>query len=95
MVRHIPVKQALNAIARDPDLEINLDTKVWEAAAYKLFWIANTGGRPGRGRVTRKNKAQQILTARLAGRRGSGTLPVGVDDGQTLEMVDLTGELDV
>ena len=93
MVKHIPVTQALNSIARDPDVELSLETPVWRAAAYKLFWIANTGGTPGRGQATRKRKAQEALMNRMIGVRSKGTLPVGVDSGKTLEFVDLTGEL--
>lgn len=95
MVRHVPVRQALDTVAKNPDIEFNLEARVWEAIAYKLFWLANTGGNPGRGQMTRKNKAQQLLAVRIGGRRRSGTLPIGVDDGQTLEMIDLTEVLDV
>lgn len=94
MVKHVPVKQALNSVAKNPDVELALDTPVWRAVAYKLFWLANTGGSPGRGQATRKRKAQEALLNRMAGVRGAGTLPVGVDDGKTLEFLDLTGEIE-
>lgn len=94
MVKHVPVKQALNSIAKDPYVELAVDTLVWRAAAYKLFWLANTGGHPGRGQATRKRKAQEALLNRMAGVRSAGTLPVGVDSGKTLEFIDLTGEVE-
>ena len=93
MVKHIPVRQALNSIARDPDVELALDTPVWRAAAYKLFWLANTGGSPGRGQATRQRKAQEALMNRMVGVRGKGTLPRGVSGGKQLEFLDMTGEL--
>ena len=93
MVKHVPVKQALQSIADNPEVEMALSTHVWRAAAYKLFWIANTGGKPGRGRAGRKSRAQQILMNRLAGRRRVGTVPLGVTESETLEMVSLIDEL--
>lgn len=96
MVRHVPIKQALQAIANNPPEEVTLDTKVWEAAAYKLYWLANTGGNPGRLSAGRKVKAQRILTERLAGRRPAGTVPKGVVAETELTLIDLTGgELNV
>lgn len=93
MVKHISVTQALGSIARDPNVELALDVPVWRAAAYKLFWLANTGGSPGRGQATRKRKAQEALMNRMIGVRSKGTLPVGVDSGKQLEFLDMTGEL--
>ena len=66
---------------------------MWRAAAYKLFWLANTGGSAGRGQATRKRKAQEALMNRMVGVRRKGTLPVGVDSGKQLEFLDMTGEL--
>lgn len=91
MAKHVTIRQALQNVADNPELET--DEIVWvhthELVARALFEIANRPDASVRGSMARANKARKMILDRLVGKRRAGSHPATRID-VPLEFEDLT-----
>lgn len=92
MARPVTVRQALESVARDPNVTDELSTPVWRIVAHNLFRIANTGDPSVRGSISKALTAQEMIFTRMVGRRRAGSHPAAFKEKTELKFRDLTGK---
>ena len=89
------IRQALQHVADNPNLNTDmlLDVPAHELVARTLFEIANGGTVGDQASLVKANAARSLIFDRLVGKRRSGSHPA-TRKTQSLEFVDLTGEVE-
>ena len=92
-MRQVTIRQALQHVADNPDLETDdiINMKVHELVSRNLFDIANGANMSERGSMSRANVARKMIFDRLVGKRKPGSHPATRKQ-RGIEFHDLTGD---